>query len=180
MLKYNRFTATKELDLCGHGTLAAAHALYETKRVSSSLDKIYFKSIKSGMLSAVGRPDGTVQMDFPSTPSVRCTLTPNETDKLCSALSIASNDVEYTGRTPYDLFVELKPAAFGGLSVINYTDLEYFGGRGVIVTCRGGNRLRESDEDQLIERGLGSGSSRDTNIVWNKAYDFVSRFFAPR
>ncbi len=57
------FTPKTEVELCGHATLAASHVVfnYFAKGVSKAL----FMSA-SGELSAVLRPDGLIELDFPS------------------------------------------------------------------------------------------------------------------
>src|SRR6185437_12791017 len=59
------FTPTCEVDLCGHATLASAHALWETKRLAAGAAARFFT--KSGWLAATQR-DGLIELDFPSTP----------------------------------------------------------------------------------------------------------------
>jgi PhzF family phenazine biosynthesis protein len=56
------FTSVTELDLCGHGTLAAAHALHSDGRVSGD---VRF-SVRSGTLIARARDDGAITLDFPA------------------------------------------------------------------------------------------------------------------
>jgi PhzF family phenazine biosynthesis protein len=56
------FTPTIEVDLCGHATLAAAHALWETGRLGR--DTVARFDTKSGRLSAVPARDW-IELDFP-------------------------------------------------------------------------------------------------------------------
>jgi PhzF family phenazine biosynthesis protein len=66
------FTPYREVDLCGHGTLAAAFVLFEILRYDS--EKIIFKS-RTGILSA--QKDGRLfKLDFPSQEPEKC-ATPN-------------------------------------------------------------------------------------------------------
>ena len=67
------FTPTVEIDLCGHATLAAAHALFTHTAYRS--DKIEFSST-SGLLS-VRREDGIIYLDFPSRPPEACRPEPD-------------------------------------------------------------------------------------------------------
>lgn len=55
------FTPLTEVELCGHGTLAAAHVLFQEKIVKS--DKISFDSLYGPLY--VNRKDSTVTLDFP-------------------------------------------------------------------------------------------------------------------
>ncbi len=56
------FTPTVEVDLCGHATLATAHALHSDRGSSST---VRFSS-RSGILVARTRDDGTIILDFPA------------------------------------------------------------------------------------------------------------------
>lgn len=58
------FTPACEVDLCGHATLAAAHALWEEGRLSRDREARF--ATRSGELVARHRPDGSIAMDFPA------------------------------------------------------------------------------------------------------------------
>lgn len=60
------FTPTVEVDLCGHATLATAHALHSDRGTPST---VRFSS-RSGILIAHTRDDGTVTLDFPAAPVI--------------------------------------------------------------------------------------------------------------
>ena len=77
------FTPRKEVDLCGHATLASAHALWETGRASADAP-ITFHS-RSGALTAT-RDSDRITLDFPARPAAK-TATP---EPLLAALSEAS------------------------------------------------------------------------------------------
>ncbi len=64
------FTPTKEVDLCGHATLAAAYVIFNF--IDSGLDEIIFSS-KSGRL-IVRRSDEGYRMDFPTQQPQPCEL----------------------------------------------------------------------------------------------------------
>jgi PhzF family phenazine biosynthesis protein len=57
------FTPAVEVDLCGHATLATAHAL----RADGAPGTVRFAS-RSGVLVATSHADGTVTLDFPAAP----------------------------------------------------------------------------------------------------------------
>lgn len=64
------FTPTKEVDLCGHATIAAAYVLFDTlERLS---DVVRFNS-KSGWLS-VQKDDDLLTLDFPQQKGVPCDI----------------------------------------------------------------------------------------------------------
>jgi PhzF family phenazine biosynthesis protein len=62
------FTPTVEVPLCGHATLASAHALYA--HLGFSGDEIAFDT-KSGRLTVKRLADGRLEMDFPAVPPKR-------------------------------------------------------------------------------------------------------------
>lgn len=62
------FTPTKEVDLCGHATLAAAHALFDG--VCRDRNEIAFVS-KSGILRVL-REEDSLTLDFPIDRGIRC------------------------------------------------------------------------------------------------------------
>jgi PhzF family phenazine biosynthesis protein len=59
------FTPTVEVDLCGHATLATAHAL---RSDCATPGTVRFSS-RSGVLIAYTHDDGTVTLDFPAAPA---------------------------------------------------------------------------------------------------------------
>jgi PhzF family phenazine biosynthesis protein len=59
------FTPTVEVPLCGHGTLASAHALWDTGRLAKDREARFHT--KSGPLTA-RRAGDHIEMDFPSIP----------------------------------------------------------------------------------------------------------------
>jgi predicted PhzF superfamily epimerase YddE/YHI9 len=59
-------TPTVEVDLCGHATLATAHVLWATGRAADG-EPIRFAT-RSGLLIAVRRADGWIELDLPGDP----------------------------------------------------------------------------------------------------------------
>ena len=95
------FTPTCEVDLCGHATLASAHALWEDGQLAADATARFHT--RSGVLTAE-RQDGMIWVDFPATPA---TAMPPPAD-LADALGAAPRSV---GRTPFDYLVELESEA---------------------------------------------------------------------
>ena len=119
------FTPAKEVELCGHATLAAAFVLWETGRVPRDR-AIAFETL-SGTLTI--RQDGDwISMDFPAEPAAASVPVPG----LGEALGA---EPLYTGRNRFDLLVELPLADdvcslepdMGALSAVH--------ARGIIVTA---------------------------------------------
>jgi len=57
------FTPTIEVDLCGHATLAAAHALWQERRLAPDAAARFHT--RSGLLTAARR-DAWIELDFPA------------------------------------------------------------------------------------------------------------------
>ncbi len=95
------FTPTVEVDLCGHATVATAHALWETGLAPRGA-LLKFQS-KSGPLTA--RPvAGWIELDFPARVSQPAAAPPD----LERALGVRPKHVESLGR---DYLVEVESAA---------------------------------------------------------------------
>src|SRR5438105_1273382 len=60
------FTPTVEVDLCGHATLASAHALWETGTLQQGNTARFWT--KSGLLTCI-RNGQWIEMDFPALPT---------------------------------------------------------------------------------------------------------------
>lgn len=124
------FTPTVEVDLCGHATLASAHALWESGREAPEA-RIDFDT-KSGRLSAVRRGDA-IELDFPAEPAETCELPPD----LLAALG--ATGARWTGRNRLDWVVELASEQELVFLRPDFPRLARAGGpaRGVIVTAAG-------------------------------------------
>jgi predicted PhzF superfamily epimerase YddE/YHI9 len=137
------FTPTTEVELCGHATLASAHALWETGRLQDS-EPARFRTRWKGELVAA-REAASIALELPAAPS-----TPVDEPRGLSAalgaplVGVARNDLHH--------LVELEDAA-----AVRALEPDF-------------RALREVD----IEAVAVTAASDDA------AYDFVSRYFAPR
>jgi PhzF family phenazine biosynthesis protein len=121
------FTASAELDLCGHGTLAAAFVVF--RYFDPSARQIDFQS-RSGLLT-VGREEEMVVLDFPARPPVPCpapgrlaeALGREPVETLCADDYIAVLGTE-------EEVAELSPS----IPLLGTLDR-----RAVVVTARGGS-----------------------------------------
>jgi PhzF family phenazine biosynthesis protein len=120
------FTPAAEVDLCGHATLASAHALWETGRLPEQ-ESARFHT-RSGLLTC--RRDGAwIEMDFPAEPP----LPADPPAELVQALGRAPR---WVGRNRLDYLVELDDeAAVRGLAP-DLDRLRMVETRGLIVTAR--------------------------------------------
>jgi len=121
------FTPVAEVELCGHGTLAAAYTAFQYDREAA--DTITFAS-KSGLLRVERRPDGLLMLDFPADQITPAAL-PEEIGQAFDRTPLAV----FRGRTDYmlvfddeDAIVSLAP---------DFARLVAAPCRGVIVTARG-------------------------------------------
>ena len=124
------FTPTIEVDLCGHATLATAHALRSDSGIPGS---VRFSS-RSGVLIAHTHDDGTVTLDFPAAPAVEIVVP----DDLAEALN-AKPDTAYSTGALGDLLAVLSDEASVRTLVPDFTALAHLSCRdsirGIIATA---------------------------------------------
>jgi PhzF family phenazine biosynthesis protein len=134
--KYNLrwFTPRKEVDLCGHATLATAHILWEEGHVPAGEPALF--ETRSGLLTAQSGPDG-IELDFPSEPVHEQVTDAGELTELRSALGAPAL---FAGRNRFDLLVELETEELVRKLRPDVRRLERFPVRGVIVTSRSNSR----------------------------------------
>lgn len=123
------FTPTTEVDLCGHATLASAHALYELHRAAPS-ESISFTTA-SGELRAWSR-DGGLALDFPAEPATPLAKDAPEWEAVERAMSVAL--VELSANR-MDLLAEVVDEATVTNLVPDFTRIAALGRRGLIVTA---------------------------------------------
>ncbi|HVA92978.1 MAG TPA: PhzF family phenazine biosynthesis protein [Chloroflexota bacterium] len=145
------FTPTVEVDLCGHATLASAHALWEQGLVDAGAT-IRFQT-RSGELTA-SRRDGLIWLDLPALPAVPVKAPP----AVLAALEITPTwaGITGSGRDPVASSRE------------NYL-LVLANARAVRDVRPDFSALREATEAGVIITSRGEDSS----------YHFISRYFAP-
>ena len=144
------FTPAFEVDLCGHATLGAAHALWEEKRVPLDTP-IRFHS-RSGVLTCTfDPPSARINLDFPSVPARPVEHTP----ELFEALGISQ--AKYVGENIFDSLV-----------VVDSEDVV----RGLQPDM---GRLAELQ----LSNGSPVRGTMVTSLTKDPNLDFVSRYFAP-
>ena len=120
------FTPTTEVDLCGHATLASAHALFTAIDQPRS-DVITFDSA-SGALICKQTPVG-IRLDFPATPP-----SPVPTDAIiCEQLGVT--DPIYFGQSKFDYLIHLPREEDVQALAPNFSALAGIATRGFIVTA---------------------------------------------
>jgi PhzF family phenazine biosynthesis protein len=128
------FTPTVETNLCGHATLATAHALHADRGAPGS---VRF-STRSGVLVAHGRPDGAITLDFPAASATEAAAP----DGLAEALGARPAAAYHTGALGDLLVVLDDEATVRGLApdtsaLARLADRD--GVRGVIATAAAAN-----------------------------------------
>jgi predicted PhzF superfamily epimerase YddE/YHI9 len=119
------FTPEEEVRLCGHGTLASAHVLWESGRLAPSVSARF--DTLSGRLVA-RRLGEAIEMDFPARPATRVEAVPG----LAEALGARPLG---TARSAEDVLVELADEwAVRALSP-DFAALRSLAVRGVIATA---------------------------------------------
>jgi PhzF family phenazine biosynthesis protein len=121
------FTPRVEVALCGHATLASAHALWESG--TAPRGSVAFHTRTSGALSAVPLPSGEIELDFPAKPA-KPWAGPVE---LCKALGTSG---VAAGKNEYDALVELASEAAVRDLDPDFDHLQRIDCRGVIVTAK--------------------------------------------
>jgi PhzF family phenazine biosynthesis protein len=120
------FTPTVEVSLCGHATLAAAHALWDEGHLLPSLPAQFLT--RSGPLTATRRGE-EIEMDFPAKPADPTEPPPGLADALGVAVCAA-------GQNGLDFLVEVASEADLRAMQPNLSRLGELPVRGVIVTSR--------------------------------------------
>ena len=138
-------TPVAEVAMCGHATLAAAHVLHST---GVHEGPVRFAT-RSGVLIATPAEDGSITLDFPTSPLTRVEVPAGVAEAL-GAEPVAAFD---TGENVGDLLVELADEKTVLGLVPDHKALAAYSSRGVIATARAEDPAR--------------------------GYDFVSRCFFP-
>ena len=120
------FSPKSELDLCGHGTLAAAHVLWQDGYLPREGDACFLT--RSGRLVAQREGDW-IWIDFAADPVQRM----QADEALLRALSVAPT---YVGKSRLDYLVEVETPADVERFAPDFALLRTVPTRGVIVTSR--------------------------------------------
>jgi len=157
------FTPAVEVDLCGHATLASAHALWEEGRLKPG-EQARFHT-RSGLLTA-DRAGDWIEMDFPAKREEPAPAP----EGLVEALGAVP---KYVGKNVFDYIVELDSEAIVRALQPNHAFLRKLPVRGVIVTSRA------ADYD-FISRFFAPGSGVDEDPVTGSAHCCLGPFWGSR
>jgi len=159
------FTPAVEVDLCGHATVASAHALWETGRLSTDAPARFHT--RSGVLTAERRGQW-IELDFPSLPE-QAAEPPAE---LASALGITP---KYVGKSRFDYLVEVDSQMTLQSLRPDFATLRKVEGRGVIVTSRSA-----SAEYDFVSRYFAPSYGIDEDPVTGSSHCVLAPFWAGR
>jgi PhzF family phenazine biosynthesis protein len=161
------FTPKVEVALCGHATLASAHVLWESGRLSPSEPARF--DTKSGLLSAIRRDDGWIEMDFPATG----TEPAEPPDGLIEALGAQPARVSRTANRKF--LVELFDAeTVRGLEP-DFGLLGRVEARGIIVSARG-----DDGRHDIVSRYFAPAVGVPEDPVTGSAHCILAPYWARR
>jgi PhzF family phenazine biosynthesis protein len=159
------FTPRVEVDLCGHATLASAHAIWHEGLVPPSA-AIHF-STRSGILKAVRRSEA-IELDFPLQPETPAEAPPG----LVEALGISPL---YIGKNQFDYLVEVESDAALRRISPDFKRLAQISVRGVIVTSRSADPRFD-----FVSRFFAPAAGIDEDPVTGSAHCCLGDFWRKR
>ncbi len=159
------FTPVVEVDLCGHATLASAHALWEWGRLAAVAPACFYS--KSGLLTAEC-DGGRIVLDFPAKPCTPADPPPGLLDGLGAAAT-------FVGLNGMDYFVELASADEVRRLRPDHARLRTLPVRGVIVTARSDDARYD-----FVSRFFAPGSGIDEDPVTGSAHCSLGPYWAAK
>jgi predicted PhzF superfamily epimerase YddE/YHI9 len=165
------FTPAAEVDLCGHATLATAHALAGRGRSSDRGDidsRVRRFGTRSGVLTCTATGDGWVEMDFPADPPG-----PVDVPRLLDALP--GTTVKEVARGVSDVLVEVASAAEVRALRPDLAAIAEIDARGVIVTAPG-----DRDGLDVVSRCFYPAVGVPEDPVTGSAHCTLASWWAPR
>jgi PhzF family phenazine biosynthesis protein len=156
------FTPEIEVDLCGHATLASAHALWELGEVSPA-EPITFHT-RSGALGAT-KSNGEIQLDFPSLNVEKAPL-PGVIPGFEKAVFTGNNKMDWLVQLPSEKEVrEFQP---------DIDAIQSVGLRGLMVTAPG------DKEYDFVSRFFAPEAGVPEDSVTGSAHCALGPHWAPR
>lgn len=160
------FTPAVEVDLCGHATLASAHALWELGLLKAN-EQAQFHT-RSGLLTA-DRRDGWITLNFPVEPALP---EPNPPGDLIEAFDAQS---VFVGRNRLDYLVQFSDAATVRALAPDFARLSTLGVRGVMVTAQS-----DRSDCDFVSRYFAPGAGIDEDPVTGSAHCCLGPYWAER
>jgi PhzF family phenazine biosynthesis protein len=160
------FTPSVEIALCGHATLASAHALWETGRLPDTA-RARFETLSGSLFAS--RAGDLIELDFPAKLVEPADAPPG----LLEALGVERAIGVY--RNEFDFMIQLaEEAAVVGLAP-KHIGLGELPARGVIVTAPA-----TRDDADFVSRFFAPGSGVDEDPVTGSAHCALAPFWGER
>jgi PhzF family phenazine biosynthesis protein len=160
------FTPSVEVELCGHATLASAHAIWETGRLADTA-QARFETLSGALFAS--RAGNLIELDFPATP----VTTAPEPPGLLEALGLDRGHAVYRNR--FDYLVELPDEGAVVALEPNHRAFRSVEARGIIVTAPS----KAADVD-FVSRFFAPGSGVDEDPVTGSAHCALAPFWSER
>ena len=157
------FTPTVEVELCGHATLASAHALWEERVVGR--DKPIQFHTESGVLTCSQQRD-FIELDFPATPIHQV----NPSEELCQALGVTPS---FIGASQFDQLVLVDSEHIVRSMQPDFRALGQLPTRGTIVTS-----TSDDPRFDFVSRFFGPSVGIDEDPVTGSAHCCLGPFWS--
>jgi PhzF family phenazine biosynthesis protein len=158
------FTPAVEVDLCGHATLASAHALWESGKLARGAQARFHT--RSGLLTAEQNGEW-IELNFP----VKVETASEAPVGMLEALGAPA---KYVGRNQFDYLVELEESDLLKMSP-DHGQLRKIPVRGVIVTSRSSD-----PQYDFLSRFFAPGSGIDEDPVTGSAHTALTPYWAAK
>lgn len=159
------FTPSVEIDLCGHATLASAHALWQRGDLGPN-DEARFHT-RSGLLTATRRGDW-IELDFPATPDEPAEAPPG-------LLEAIGAKAKYVGKSRFDYLVEVESEEVVRGLKPDHGRLRTLPVRGVIVTA-----IATTRDWDFVSRFFAPGSGIDEDPVTGSAHCCLTPYWSKK
>jgi predicted PhzF superfamily epimerase YddE/YHI9 len=156
------FTPKVEVDLCGHATLASAHALWASGKVTE--EPLRFHTL--GEVLTCTKAGNRIELDFPATP-------PAEAATDMALLEALDATVVYFGRTKFDVLVQLTSADALRSLRPDFRKLAAVQARGVIATA-----VSDDPKFDFLSRFFAPQVGIDEDPVTGSAHCALTPFWA--
>jgi PhzF family phenazine biosynthesis protein len=157
------FTPAVEVDLCGHATLASAHALWEERILET---EVRFHT-RSGLLTATQNGEW-IELDFPAKPE-------EAAEAPALLLEALGATPTYVGRNQFDYLVEVASEEEVRALDPDHHRLRTIPVRGVIVTARSSDPRFD-----FVSRFFAPGSGVDEDPVTGSAHCALTPYWAKK
>jgi PhzF family phenazine biosynthesis protein len=159
------FTPSVEIALCGHATLASAHALWETGRLPAT--EIARFHTKSGLLTAARHGDW-IELDFPATPADSVEAPAG----LADSLGVTPVEVR---RSRFDYLVVVADESTVRGAAPDFRALRTLPVRGVMITSRA-----TAGGFDFVSRFFAPASGIDEDPVTGSAHCALTPYWAEK